>query len=281
MVSTVTVNIADRIATITLNRPKTLNAITAEDYDAFANALREIDQNPDVLVTVWQATGKWFCAGTDVKGRKTQDGNPHSNVRDALRNSVVSTTLDCGKALYSHSKILVAALNGPVMGITAAFLGYFDFIYAMPNAWHAELLSLDVTIWLTYASLPGIVAEGGASVSFINRMGVGFANEVLIWGKKKSAEELLACGFVNKIFPQQEAESFHGEVRKLLLSELEGLDPSALLVMRGLIRRGLHEKNDPDAVNLRESYAQAERFASGIPAVQFMRIANKEIKHKL
>ncbi|KAF9552353.1 ClpP/crotonase [Agrocybe pediades] len=266
MVSTVTVNIADRIATITLNRPKTLNAITAEDYDAFANALREIDQNPDVLVTVWQATGKWFCAGTDVKGRKTQDGNPHSNVRDALRNSVVSTTLDCGKALYSHSKILVAALNGPVM----AFLGYFDFIYAMPNVWLA--------VPFTFL---GIVAEGGASVSFINRMGVGFANEVLIWGKKKSAEELLACGFINKIFPQQEAESFHGEVRKLLLSELEGLDPSALLVMRGLIRPGLHEKNDPDAVNLRESYAQAERFASGIPAVQFMRIANKEIKHKL
>lgn len=52
--STITVHIADRIATVTLNRPKSLNAVTAADYDAFAGALREIDQNPDVLVTVWQ-----------------------------------------------------------------------------------------------------------------------------------------------------------------------------------------------------------------------------------
>ena len=88
---------------------------------------------------------------------------------------------------------------------------------------------------------------------------------------------------------------------------MRGLDPTALLVMKGLIKRGLYEKNDPDAVNLRESYgyvelshyffnvlqsllilyffhiyiAQAERFASGVPRKQFTRIANKEIKHKL
>jgi peroxisomal 3,2-trans-enoyl-CoA isomerase len=269
MAATVTVEISDRIATITLNRPKTLNAITTEDYDAFANALREIDQNEDVLVTVWQATGKWFCAGTDVK-RRADSNSSIGSVRNALRNAVVSTTTDCGKALYSHSKILVAALNGPVMGITAAFLGYFDFIYAVPSVWLA--------VPFTFL---GIVAEGGASVGFVNRMGIGVANEVLIWGKKKNTQELLACGFINKIFRDQSAESFHAEVRAHLLEELRGLDPTALLVMRSLIRRGLHEKNDPDAVNLRESYAQAERFASGIPARQFARIAAKEIKHKL
>ncbi|KAH9475997.1 3,2-trans-enoyl-CoA isomerase [Psilocybe cubensis] len=266
MGSTITVDISDRIATITLNRPASLNAITTDDYDAFANALREIDKNEDVLITVWQATGKWFCAGTDVKRSGNNPADSIGSVRKALKNNVVSTTTDCGKALYSHSKILVAALNGPVM----AFLGYFDFIYALPSVWLA--------VPFTFL---GIVAEGGASVSFVNRMGVAVANEVLIWGKKKTADELLACGFLNKIFPNQSAESFHAEVRKLLLDELSGLDPTALLVMRSLIRRGLHEKNDPDAVNLRESYAQAERFASGIPALQFSRIARKEIKHKL
>jgi len=70
-------------------------------------------------------------------------------------------------------------------------------------------------------------------------------------------------------------------VQNHLLEEMRGLDPTAILIMKGLIKRGLYEKNDPDAVNLRESYAQAERFASGIPKKQFSRIANKEIKHKL
>ncbi|KJA21798.1 hypothetical protein HYPSUDRAFT_140075 [Hypholoma sublateritium FD-334 SS-4] len=267
MSNTVTIGISNRIATITLNRPRTLNAITAEDYDALANALREIDENEDVLVTIWQATGKWFCAGTDVR----RTGSPNAteslgSVRKALKNNVISTTTDCGKAFYSHSKILVAAVNGPVM----AFLGYFDFIYALPNAWLA--------VPFTFL---GIIAEGGSSVSFVNRMGLSFANEVLLWGKKKTAGQLLACGFYNEILPDQSTESFHAVVHGRIIDELKGLDPKALLAVRSLIRRGLHEKNDPDAVNLRESYAQAERFASGVPAQQFAKIAAKEIKHKL
>lgn len=71
------------------------------------------------------------------------------------------------------------------MGIAAALLGHFDFIYSMPNAW----LSVPFTFL-------GIVAEGGSSVTFVNRMGLAKANEVLIWGKKKEAQELYECGFI-------------------------------------------------------------------------------------
>ncbi|KAJ8078731.1 hypothetical protein PM082_013014 [Marasmius tenuissimus] len=270
--STITVDVSDRIATITMNRPKSYNAITTADYNKFANALREIDRMEDVLVTVWQATGKWFCAGTDVKDRPSSqvDDDTEFTERVAFLRGIAHTTTDCGRALYSHSKILVAALNGPVMGIAAALLGHFDFIYCVPEAW--------MSVPFTFL---GIVAEGGSSVSFINRMGVAQANEVLLWGKKKTAQELLKCGFVNEIFPSQSDREFHAAVRAKVLDELTGLDPSALLVVRKLLRTGLYEKNDPDAANLRESYAQAERFASGIPAVQFGRIARKEIRHKL
>ncbi|KAE9400784.1 ClpP/crotonase [Gymnopus androsaceus JB14] len=264
--STLSVNIASGIATITFNRPKSYNAITVEDYDAFANALRDIDKRDDVLVTVWQATGKWFCAGTDVKARtqsgpSSASGSPARSVRDSFL-SIVHTTTDCGQALYSHSKVLVAALN--------AFLGYFDFIFSVQDAW----LSVPFTFL-------GIIAEGGSSVSFINRMGPARANEVLLWGKKKTAQELVACNFINEIFPSKSTEEFHATVRAHLLKELEGLDPAAILSVKKLLRAGLNEKNDPNAVNLRESYAQAERFASGIPERQFGRIARKEIRHKL
>ncbi|KAJ7109327.1 ClpP/crotonase-like domain-containing protein [Mycena epipterygia] len=271
MASTVTVDISDGIASITLRRPATLNAITAEDYTAFANALRTIDKRDDVLVTVWQATGKWFCAGTDVRSTGSRVLVDH--VRDSFLEAVVRTTTDCGQALYSHSKILVAALNGPVMGIAAALLGHFDFIYSMPNAW----LSVPFTFL-------GIVAEGGSSVTFVNRMGLAKANEVLIWGKKKEAQELYECGFINKILPLRPTDAFHAAVRAIIVEDMRGLDPTALLTVKRLIRTGLTEKNNPDAVNLRESYAQAERFlspTSGIPGRQFMRIATKEIKHKL
>lgn len=106
--SAITVDIADGIATITLNRPKSLNAVTKEDYDAFANALRDIDKREDVLITVWQATGRWFCAGTDVKARSPTDTQSTiGNVRNSFKSNVVSTTTDCGKAVrmmsYSRS----------------------------------------------------------------------------------------------------------------------------------------------------------------------------------
>ncbi|OBZ75306.1 3,2-trans-enoyl-CoA isomerase [Grifola frondosa] len=242
--SKVAVEISQGIATITFNRPETLNAITPEDYDAFASALWAIDKRDDVLVTVWQATGKWFCAGTSVTGTNV---GPQS-ARDYFVNNVARANTDTTRALYSHSKILVAALNGPVM----AFLGFFDlFTFSLkPSLQRTDFSS-------------GIITESGSSVTFRNRMGAAKANEVLIFGKKKDAQELLECGFINKIFPAEPVPSFHAAVRTHLLAELEGLDPVALLHVKKLIKAGLNEQHNFDAVNLRESYARL----SGSPLV--------------
>ncbi|PAV23243.1 crotonase [Pyrrhoderma noxium] len=268
--STILLDVSDGIATITLNRPRTLNAITAEDYTALAETLRKVDKRDDVVATLVQATGRWFCAGTEVNGQPSAATGPIETDREQFIHRVAPSNTDCSKALYSHSKLLIAALNGPVMGIASAFLGLFDFIYCMPDVW------LSVPF-----SFLGIISEAGSSVSFVNRMGLSKANEVLIFGKKMEADELLACGFVNKIFPKQSTEEFNTTVRKYVSDQLAGLDPTALLKIKELIQYGINEKNSKDGTNLRESYAQAERFASGIPTKRFGMIARKEIKHKL
>ncbi|KAH8833796.1 ClpP/crotonase-like domain-containing protein [Flagelloscypha sp. PMI_526] len=270
--SAVLLDISLPIATITLNRPKSYNALTRDDYDALANFLREVDKNPDVLVTIVQGNGKWFCSGTNVRDRGDDGdgGLAKYSVRGALLGGVARTSIDCGQALYSHSKILVAAMNGPVMGIAAAFLGHFDFVYCMPEAF----LSIPF-------SFLGIVAEAGSSVSFVNKMGLGKANETLLFGQTQDAESLLACGFVNKIFPTQSCESFQSAVRAYVLDQVTRLDPDALLEIKRLIQAGVQEKNNPDAVNLREAYAQASRFASGKPLERFVAIATGQVKHRL
>lgn len=66
-----------------------------------------------------------------------------------------------------------------------------------------------------------------------------------------------------------------------VLSELESLDTSAVLQIKGLVKAGLEQQANMDVVNLRESYAQAARIASGIPRERFGKIARKELKHKL
>ncbi len=93
---------------------------------------------------------------------------------------------------------------------------------------------------------------------------------------------ILIYGYArSKIFPEQPVPAFQAEVRKLILSELDGLDPGALLGVKKLIKAGLNDQHNLDAVNLRESYAQAERFATGIPGDRFAKIARKELRHKL
>ena len=128
-----------------------LTVCVSPDYEAFANALRNIDKNPAVAVTIWQggpgspslpafhvnslptATGKWFCSGADVKARgDSSNASAETTVRSAFVPWVASTHLDTSKAvgrvihpsttsslllqISDHSKVLVAALNGPVMG---------------------------------------------------------------------------------------------------------------------------------------------------------------------
>ncbi|KAJ3545360.1 hypothetical protein NMY22_g2476 [Coprinellus aureogranulatus] len=264
--STITLEISDRIATLTLNRPLSLNSLNAADYAYLADALRDINGNEDVAVTILQGTGRWFCAGTDVKDRDPeQAAEALGNLRKSFDTFVMGTTVHVGHALHSHSKILIAALNGPVMGIMAAFLGHFDFIYALPSTWLA----------CPFTRL-GIIAEGGASVSFVNRMGLSMAKEVLIWGKKKTAQELLAVGFLNKIYPEQPVELFHQAVRNNVLDDLAGLDLTSVLSVKSLVNVGLDEKNNMDAACLREAYAQANRFASGVPGRQFHKIAKRQ-----
>jgi peroxisomal 3,2-trans-enoyl-CoA isomerase len=76
-------------------------------------------------------------------------------------------------------------------------------------------------------------------------------------------------------------EEFHKSVKQRVATELDGLVIEAVLKTKQLLRFGLKEKNDMDSVLLREGYAQAERFATGVPTERFTKIAQREIRHKL
>jgi len=125
----------------------------------------------------------------------------------------------------------------------------------------------------------------------VDKLGLGKANQVLYWGKKTPVEELLNAGFVNKIFPpsanavgRTPAEisvDLHQQVRSYLLQQIEGLDLDAMLLTKKLVKAGIQEKNNPDAVSMRESVTNVERAVSGIPGKRFAELAGKKTKHKL
>ncbi|KAK3073884.1 dodecenoyl-CoA isomerase [Teratosphaeriaceae sp. CCFEE 6253] len=258
-----------KVAIITLNLAKKLNAMTQDYYFRLAQLMRQIAADESVYITVLTAKGRFFSAGADVGISRA--AIPGADPYKQWLQNFVANNLNITQAFYTHPKILVAALNGPAVGLSAALLGFADFIYAAPH-----------TFVLTPFSSLGLVAEGLASKSFVQRMGITKANEALIMSKRITCEELVQCGFVNKVFDTQPGES--DKFLELVLKEVDDrlgdhLVPDSMTKIKALIRKP--DRESLDAQGVAEVYGGLERFMSGVPQEQFRQIASGEKKHKL
>lgn len=265
----VTLEVRGKIAIITLNLEKKLNAMTQDLYFRLSQLMREVAKRDDVFITVLTGKGRFFSAGADVSiSRAAQPGvDPYKQ----WLQSFVANNLNITQAFYSHPKILVTALNGPAVGLSAALVGFSDFIYAAPHAF----------ILTPFSSL-GLVAEGGASRGFVQRMGIAKANEALIMSKRITSEELVQCGFVNKVFDTKPTEQ--AKFLDLVLKEVndrlgDHLVSDSLTKIKGLIRKP--EREILDAQGVAEVFGGLERFLSGVPQEEFSKIASGAKKHKL
>ncbi|KAF7897897.1 uncharacterized protein EAF01_008863 [Botrytis porri] len=244
-----------RIAVITIDNEKKLNALTQDGYYLIAKFMREVATHDEVFITV--LTGKAH-RGADVSiSREKPVG---TDLARHWLTSFVANNLNITNAFYTHPKILVTALNGPAVGLSAALIAFSDFIYCAPQ-----------TFLLTPFSSLGLVAEGGASRAFVQRLGISKANEALIM-----------IGFVNKIFDVEKGET--EKFKELVFEEIDNrlgthLIGDSLIKIKALIRKP--ERDLLDAQGVAEVFGGLERFAAGIPQEEFRKIASGEKKHKL
>ena len=220
---------------------------------------------------------KNLTQNTSTSGADVQATRPSAGGEDARRQVVrnfVSNNFDITNTFYNHPKILVVALNGPAVGLSAALAAFGDFVYAAPH-----------TFLLTPFSSLGLVAEGGASRAFVERLGIAKANEALIMSKRLPIEDLVATGFVNKVLTPASGKRDDSEgFLKRVLEEVEErlgthLNQSSLLKIKSLIRRP--EREILDRQNAHEVLMGLERFMSGVPQEEFRKIASGQKKHKL
>ncbi|KAL4894143.1 ClpP/crotonase-like domain-containing protein [Aspergillus ambiguus] len=268
----ITVHQRGNIAVVTINRPRKLNSLNQDHYYRLGECFREIDRRKDVLITVLTGTGRFFSAGADI-------GSAFSNTvygHDARRNmsSTYFSNLDITHTFAHHSKILIVALNGPVVGFSAALIAQADFVYAAPH-----------TFLLTPFSSLGVAAEGAASRSFVQRLGISKANEALIMSKKISCNELVASGFVNKVISspsgrQEDSTGFLEEVLREVDERFErSMAQPSLLVIKDLIRR--HERPLIAQHNVLEVYAGLDTITTGVPQKRFQDLLDGKTSHKL
>lgn len=177
---------ANGIFTITFNRPKKKNAITAAMYQAMADALKEAESDAEVRAILFTGKPEIFTAGNDLEDFMK---NPPQK-----RNSPVSQFM---RNLSQATKPVVAAVSGPAVGIGTTLLLHCDFVYAADNAKFS----------MPFAKL-GLCPEFSSSMLLVQIAGYQRAAEKLMLGETFSAQEACAMGLVNKVLPTAEVFAF-------------------------------------------------------------------------
>jgi enoyl-CoA hydratase/carnithine racemase len=223
------------IATITLNRPERLNAISPAMLDALSARLVEADADREVRVIVLTGAGKGFCSGLDLKdlaaGRGIGSDAVAMPARFDLRNAPPIV-------LHQVDKPTICALNGAAAG------------YGMDLA-----IGCDIRIASDRAKLAGgfakrgVLPESGGTWLLPRLVGWAKACELAFTGRTLAASECLELGLVNKVVPH---ELFDKEVRALA-EEIAGNAPLAVQAIKRMMRLGLEESFES---NVHQVYLQ-------------------------
>src|SRR6266498_278561 len=182
-----TVDSASAVATITLNRPERLNALTFEVYTELRDTFRALDTESGVRAVIITGAGRGFCSGGDV-----EDIIGALFSRDAA--GLLEFTRLTGDLILSIRQCrrpVVAALNGTVAGAGAVIAAASDIRIAAESAKIAFLFS---RVGLTGADM-------GAAWLLPRIVGVGRASEMLLTGDFMAAEDALRIGLYNRVVP--------------------------------------------------------------------------------
>jgi len=237
--------VADRVATITLNRPDKLNAWTAIMEQEVRSAVEEAERDDNVRVIVLTGAGRGFCAGADMSllSSVANRGLDESATKVAMSANALREGIrpDFQKK-YSYflqiGKPVIAALNGPAVGLGLVIALYCDLRWASDSA----RLS-------TAFARRGLVAEYGMAWMLPRLVGVPNALDLLFSARTIDAAEALRIGLVNQVFLQ---DIFLEKVRESAREMASTVSPRSLRVMKRQVYEAMFQ-------GLSEAFELAER----------------------
>ncbi|MCW5730091.1 MAG: crotonase/enoyl-CoA hydratase family protein [Alphaproteobacteria bacterium] len=180
----------DDIALITLHRPERLNAFTERMRKEIIDALDRIDADDSVRAAIVTGAGRAFCAGADLSaGGKTFDYEARGAVEQGgiRRDGGGQVSL----RIFSCLKPVIAAINGPAVGVGATMLLPMDIRLAASEARFGFVFTRR-----------GVVPEACSSWFLPRLVGISRALEWVYSGRVFDAEEALSGGLVRRVLPQ-------------------------------------------------------------------------------
>jgi enoyl-CoA hydratase/carnithine racemase len=184
--------VEDRIATITLDRPEKLNAVTATMAGELLDAFDRVDEDDEVRAVIITGRGRAFCAGADLTlGGATFDYDAHDGgpAPTERRDGGGLLTL----RIFRLLKPIIAAINGPAVGVGIT----------MTLAMDVRLAAEDARMGFVFARR-GIAPEACSSWFLPRLVGISQALEWCYRGDVFPADEALAGGLVRSLHPADE-----------------------------------------------------------------------------
>src|SRR5437868_9836690 len=209
---------ADGVLTITLNRPDRLNAFTPTMMNELIEAFDRADADDDVRAVIVTGEGRGFCAGADLgAGGETFDSRERQADGDVPRDGGGQVAL----RIYDSAKPVIAALNGPAVGVGITMTLPMD----------VRLAADEARIGFVFTRR-GIVPEACSSWFLPRLVGISRAMEWTATGRIFSAQEALAGGLVRSVHPGGE---LLGAARELASEIAEHTSPVSVALTRRLM----------------------------------------------
>jgi len=212
---TITFNKSEGIATITLNRPKSLNALNSQLLRELGHVILNIESDDEIKVAIITGNGKSFAAGADIT--EIEEITTPLDAHQFLK-----LVQDVHNKVEDMEKPVIAAVNGLALG------GGCELALACDIR-----LAADTAVFGLPEIKIGVLPGGGGTQRLSRLVGVGRAKELIYIGDPIDAQEAYRIGLVNKVFP---AASLMEEEKKMALKLIQR--PGAALKLAKLSING-------------------------------------------
>jgi 2-(1,2-epoxy-1,2-dihydrophenyl)acetyl-CoA isomerase len=188
---TVLLDLADAVATVTLNRPEAMNALDIATKESLLDILRRVAQDPSVRCVVLTGTGRAFCVGQDLR----EHIDLLSNKDEALWSTVPEHYNPIVELLSTMNKPVIAAINGVAAGAGASFAFAADVrIIADTGSFNTAFAGIALS------------CDSGSSWTLPRLIGTARAKDLLMFPRSVPAAEALELGMVSQVVSPDELQ---------------------------------------------------------------------------
>ncbi|RIW30925.1 enoyl-CoA hydratase [Bacillus salacetis] len=180
---TIKLEMNGKTATVTLNRPQSLNAMNPKMMRELLNCLKEIEKDEDILILVLKGEGRGFSSGGDIKEMLDLGGKEEfSEIMDVIN--------DLSMTLYTMNKLTIAGIHGAAAGLGLSLALAADYI----------ICEEDSKLAMNFIGI-GLIPDGGGHFFLQERLGACRAKKLMWTGKVIQGQEALMKKLVDEAIP--------------------------------------------------------------------------------